>query len=431
LLRARIKFECEYFIALSKAGLFALNAKEASLLRSLYNLAELDVQTVKDIEFKGYKNIKPTNHDVKAVEYYIKDKLANTTLNDRLEWFHFALTSEDTNSAAYALMLRACIEQVLVPTLTQIRKFLFSISKKYASAVLLARTHGQPAVPTTFGKEFRVFEYRLNRQLEQLKKQQISCKLGGAVGNFNAHSAAFEHINWQKFASDFVAGLNKNHKSKILLWEISTQIDPHDTYAEFFDNLRRVNIILIDFAQDMWRYISDGLIKQKYVPGEVGSSTMPQKVNPIDFENAEGNLGLANALFGFFSSKITVSRLQRDLSDSTVMRNIGPSLGYCEVGWRSLIKGLGKIEVNEKAAYDTLFEHPEVLAEGIQTILRANGFKNAYEKLKDFTRGKKITYADVNSFIETLDIPSEAKDKLKKLEVKTYIGTAAKMARKV
>jgi adenylosuccinate lyase len=431
LLRARIKAECEYFIALAGAGLFPLSVKEEVLLRLLYNPGAADIKIVRDIEFKGYKKIKPTNHDVKAVEYYLKDKLANTSLKNRLEWLHFAMTSEDTNSLSYALMMRDAVEQVLLPLLDELRKILLANARKYASVALLARTHGQPAVPTTFGKEFKVFEYRLNRQLGQLKKQQISCKLGGAVGNFNAHIAAFEKINWPRFAAGLVAGMNKNHKSKIFLWEVSTQIDPHDTYAELFDNLRRINMIFIDFAQDIWRYISDGLIKQRPVAGEVGSSTMPQKINPIDFENAEGNLGMANAMFGYFSGKLTVSRLQRDLSDSTAQRNIGPAFGYCAAGWRALIKGLGRIEVDRAACQTMLGRHPEVLAEGMQTILRACGVANAYEKLKDFTRGKKITKADIAAFIETLDVPAGAKNKLKKLDVNNYTGTASALARKV
>ncbi|MDR0734177.1 MAG: adenylosuccinate lyase [Elusimicrobiota bacterium] len=430
LLRARIQVECEYFIALSKAGLFSLNNKEESLLRSLHSPTAVDIKIVHDIEFKGYKNIKATNHDVKAVEYYLKDKLSGTSLKNRLEWLHFAMTSEDTNSLSYALMIRDGIEQVLLPILAEVRKILLAISKKYASAPLLARTHGQPAVPTTFGKEFKVFEYRLARQLEQLKKQRLSCKLGGAVGNFNAHSAAFNNINWPRLAAGLVSGLNKGHKTKIFAWEVSTQIDPHDTYAELFDNLRRVNMIFIDFAQDVWRYISDGLIKQRAVAGEIGSSAMPQKVNPIDFENAEGNLGLANALFGYFSGKLTVSRLQRDLSDSTVQRNIGPAFGYCVVGWRALLKGLGKIDIDAPAAAAMLERHPEVLAEGIQTILRAHGVAGAYEKLKDFTRGKKITKADIAAFIEGLSVPADVKNKLKKLDVKNYTGAASALARK-
>ena len=423
LLRARIRVECEHFIALVKAGLFALSAKEEALLRSLYNPSAADIKAVHNIELK-------TNHDVKAVEYYLKDKLANTTLKNRLEWLHFAMTSEDTNSTAYALMMRDSIEAELIPALTEIQKKLAEMARKYANITFLARTHGQPAVPTTFGKEFKVFEHRLARQTEQLKKQQISCKLGGSAGNFSAHIAVFDKVNWPRFAADLVAGLNKNHKSKIFLWEISTQIDPHDTYAELFDNLRRINTIFIDFSQDMWRYISDGLIKQKPVAGEVGSSTMPQKINPIDFENAEGNLGLANALFGYFSGKLPISRLQRDLSDSTVKRNIGTAFGYCLVGWKALIKGLGKIEVDAKAAAAMLEQHPEVLAEGIQTVLRAHGVANAYEKLKDFTRGKKITKADIAVFIDTLNAAPAVKTKLKKLNVNNYTGMAATLARK-
>lgn len=264
----RVRVEVEYFIALSNLGLKGfkkLTAAEIKLLRGLLPLSEKDLKDISDIEMKGYKNIKATNHDVKAIEYFLKDRLANTSLKDRLEWFHFALTSEDINSTSYALMLRDGLEKVILPKAAEIRKNLDALSKKHAATVILARTHGQAAVPTTFGKEFRVFEYRLRRQLDQLSSIKISCKLGGAVGNFNAHNAAFEKINWQKFAQKLMSDFNKGSKVKIFLNEVSTQIDPHDTYAEIFDNLRRINTILIDFSQDMWRYISDDWIKQKPV----------------------------------------------------------------------------------------------------------------------------------------------------------------------
>lgn len=432
LIRRRIKTECEYFLALCELGLFTLTAKERAYINSLSaDITEQDILTVKQIECGGHKTIKPTNHDVKAVEYFLREKFNLCSLKSKTQWLHFALTSEDINSISYALMTRDALEQVLLPSLTEIQKLLLKAAKNNAPTVMLARTHGQPAVPTTFGKEFKVFEYRLARQIKKLKKQELSCKVGGAVGNFNAHCAAFPKINWPAFAEKFIASLNKGHKTKIILCEVSDQNDPHDTLAELFDNLRRINVILTDLSQDIWRYISDGLIKQKPVEGEVGSSTMPQKINPIDFENAEGNMGLANALFTFFSQKLPVSRLQRDLSDSTVLRNIGTAFGYCEVAWRSLIKGLNKSEVNAKACLDMLDAHPEVLAEALQTILRAEGIADGYEKLKEFSRGKALSQADIAAFIESLDISAEVKAKLSAQTTENYIGTAVKTARKV
>ncbi|ACC98910.1 Adenylosuccinate lyase [Elusimicrobium minutum Pei191] len=428
----RVNVEIEYFKALAGLGLKnfpKLKESEVKILNSILPLSEADLVTIKDIEFRGYRQIKATNHDVKAIEYFLKLRLGASSLKNRLEWIHFALTSEDINSISYALMLRDGVENVLLPELKKIHKELTDLSKKYASTIILARTHGQAAVPTTFGKEFKVFEYRLRRQIKQLEKQQISCKLGGAVGNFNAHFAAFDKVNWHSFAKKFISGFNKGRGVKIFLNEVSTQIDSHDTYAELFDNVKRANTILLDFCQDMWRYISDDYIKQRPVEGEVGSSTMPQKVNPIDFENAEGNIGLANALFGYFSSKLPVSRLQRDLSDSTVSRNFAVAFGYSVVAYSAILKGLGKISVNTQKCAQALHEHPEVLAEGVQTILRACGIQNPYEKLKALTRGKKIDNEVLRRFIEDLDVSKEVKDKLKKLSLEQYTGIAAKLAK--
>ena len=431
LFRRRIKTECDYFLALSDLGLFGLNAKEKDLINKIsQNITPADINIARLIEFKGYKNIKATNHDVKAVEYYLRLKFAGTSLENKTQWLHFALTSEDVNSVSYALMIRDGLEQVLLPSLEEISGILKRTARRYASLVMLARTHGQPAVPTTFGKEIKVFEYRLDRQLKALKKQEISCKFSGAVGNYNAHVAAFEKIDWQKFSRKFIASLNKGHKTKIILFEVTDQTDPHDTLAELFDNLRRINVILTDLSCDMWRYISDGLVSQKTVDGETGSSTMPQKVNPINFENAEGNMGLANALFEFFSRKLPVSRLQRDLSDSTVMRNVASAFGYCEVAWRSLIKGLNKSEPDAQACKNMLLSHPEVIAEALQTVLRANGVSGAYEKLKNFTRGKKLTQKDIDAFIQSFDISEKLKLKLAAQKTEKYIGTAVKTARK-
>lgn len=427
----RIKAECLYLAALGDLGVFKLQSTDKKKILSFAQAPQEAAEIVKQIETVGYKGLKPTRHDVKAVEYYLRDIFAQNGLNHLSCWLHFALTSEDINSLSYALMIRDSVEKVLLPNLNELLLKLREFAKQYASSVLLARTHGQAAVPTTFGKEFKVFEYRLSRQIKQLEKQQISCKFSGAVGCYNAHSAAFGEINWQSFSKNFIADFNKGHKSKIFLWEVSTQIDPHDSYAELFDNLRRINMILIDFAQDIWRYISDGLIKQHTVKGEVGSSTMPQKVNPIDFEQAEGNLGLANSLFNFFSGKLTVSRLQRDLSDSTVLRNIGTAFGYSLTAYQSLLKGLSRIEPDTQAALEQVRQHPEVLAEAIQTILRAYGIENAYEQLKDFTRGKKISQGDIQEFIKSLELTEQQKNKLLKLKAEDYIGASAKMARKV
>ncbi|MDR0734851.1 MAG: adenylosuccinate lyase [Elusimicrobiota bacterium] len=429
LTRRRVFVETQYLIALSQLSLFKLSPGQKNLLRSLQVLSYKDFKIIKALEFTGYKGVKPTNHDVKAIEYFLRGKLSSSSFKNRLQWLHFALTSEDVNSVSYALMLREAVEKVFVPLLGGLQNTLLRTARKYAGLTMLARTHGQAAVPTTFGKEIRVFEYRLSRQLERLKKQSISCKFGGAAGNFNAHFAAFEKIDWPVFAKKFINSFNKGRRVKIYAAALSTQIDSHDSYAELFDNLRRVNTILLDLCQDMWRYISDGLLLQKTVAGEVGSSTMPQKVNPIDFENAEGNFGLAGALYSYFSAKLPVSRLQRDLSDSTVLRNVGAAFGYNVLAIKALARGLSKVEPRPQAFLAQLEERPEVLAEGIQTILRAAGVENPYEKLKDLTRGKKITAQGLRDFIEGLAVGADVKARLKKLSVKNYAGIAAKLAR--
>ena len=405
-----------------------LTAAEHKILAEVGVPSKADLDLLEQLETTGYKNIPATRHDVKAVEYFLRLKLAKTSLKDRFNWLHFALTSEDVNSVSYALMLADGVEKSLLPVLKKLAKTLQELARQEARSVLLARTHGQPAVPTTFGKEIRVFSLRLNRQIKQLEKQQISCKFGGAVGNFNAHVAAFSRVNWRKAAQQLVASFNKGRRIKIFLSPVSTQVDNRDSYAELFDNLRRINIILLGLSQDMWRYISAGLVKQKAVAGEVGSSTMPQKVNPIDFENAEGNLQLANALFTFFSEKLPVSRLQRDLSDSTVLRNMGLAFGYSLVVYDSLQKGFTKIKFDQRAAREELYQYPEVIAEGIQTILRANGCEQAYELLRDFTRGKAVTGSLLADFIDGLKVPASVKMQLHQLDVETYVGHAIQLA---
>lgn len=431
LTRARIQVEAAYFIllcTLKLKGLPALTAKETAVLQSLGEPTEQDLQIIADIERKGYKNIQATNHDVKAIEYFIKDKLSRTSLKNRLEWIHFALTSEDINSVAYALLLSDGLEKVIVPSLEKILKELNAMAKKYAGTVMLARTHGQPAVPTTFGKEIKVFAVRLERQLQFLKTQQISCKFSGAVGSYNAHYAAFAHLNWPRVSKQLMNRLNKGRKNKLFLSEVTTQIDSHDTYAETFDALRRANVILIDFCQDIWRYISDGWVKQKPVAGEVGSSTMPQKINPIDFENAEGNLGLSNSLLTYFSEKLPISRLQRDLSDSTVLRNAAVAFGYAQTGFSAILKGLSKSAFDPVRAKAELLQHPEVLAEAMQTILRAEGVEKPYEKLKALTRGQRITDQSLRDFITHLAVSEPIKKKLRAVTIAGYIGIAARQA---
>lgn len=428
---SRLRAECAWLEILSSLKLprfKPLITAEKNLLADVCNLSETDLSVLRAIEFDGYKHIPATKHDVKAVEYFLKLRLQKSSLADRLEWFHFALTSEDINSAAYAMLLSDGLEKALLPALESIYKELVKLSRKEARSVLLARTHGQPAVPTTFGKEIRVFAERLARQIKQLKTREVSCKFGGAVGNYNAHTLAFPKVDWRRAAQKFAAKLNQGRKIKIYLSPLSTQVDNRDAYAEIFDNLRRSHIILLDFCQDMWRYISGGLVRQKTAAGEVGSSTMPQKVNPIDFENAEGNLQLSNALLGLFSSKLPVSRLQRDLSDSTVLRNMGVAFGYALTAYLSVLKGLGKISFDRVAARQELNAHPEVLAEAVQTVLRAAGAQKPYEQLRDFTRGRVLTLQALREFVAGLDADDFIKQQLCALTPEEYTGLAAQLA---
>jgi len=409
---------------------------------------------VKKIEREGYEGIPATNHDVKAVEYYLKKKLASTSLKDVSEWVHFALTSEDVNSVAYGFALRSALAEVILPALLEIQKSLNAHAQDHAKTPMLARTHGQPASPTTFGKEMRVFEARLARQIEQLLGRTILVKFAGATGNYNAHVVALPEVDWQEFAKKLVERFNESGPQgatsgnpnslrsdlkkfprsdlgiQLELNETTTQIEPHDTYAELFDNLRRVNTILTGLSHDMWRYISDGWITQKPKAGEVGSSAMPHKVNPIDFENAEGNFGVANALFEHFSRKLPISRLQRDLSDSTVERTFGTAFAHSLIGYKSLLKGLGKVSVNERVMLGDLQAHPEVIAEAIQTVLRKEDVDVPYEKLKDLTRGRKVTIEDFAKFINGLSVSEKVRKHLKSLRPENYLGLAEKIAKK-
>lgn len=428
LMKYRVMMECEYLIALSVLGKTALRKMtvgEVKIVRDLYiKWNDASYQKIKDFE-------NTTNHDVKAVEYFIKEKLSKTSLKNCIEWVHFATTSEDTNNIAYALMLSDSLENVMIPEIKNIVKELRTLSVKYKNLPMLARTHGQSASPTTFGKEMFVFVARLENQILHLSNSKIQAKLNGATGNWNAHVASYPNINWPKFSADFINGLNKLSPRTLSLEPnlITTQIECHDSYVAVFDTIRRINTILLDFNQDMWRYISDGWIGQKTKAGEVGSSTMPHKVNPIDFENSEGNIGIANALFEFFARKLPVSRLQRDLSDSTVERAFGTAFGHSYLAYVMLSKGLSKININENKIKEDLLAHPEVVAEAIQTVLRRESYPIPYESLKELTRGKMVTMADFATFIDTLKVPPAIKTELKKFTPFSYTGLASKLVR--
>ncbi|HZQ02143.1 MAG TPA: adenylosuccinate lyase [Reyranella sp.] len=435
LMKMRLTVECEYLIALSETkgvGMRPLTADEKALLRALPHIAIDDARIIQKIEREGHDGIPATNHDVKAVEYFIKLRLRNSSLTDVLEWVHFALTSEDVNSTSHALALRGAIEEVMLPALGKVANEIVALARRHADTAMLARTHGQSATPTTFGKEMNVFATRLAKQVGGLKQSSVLMKWGGPSGNYNAQMVALPQVDWLAFARSFAERFNgdRTHVVRLALNEVTTQIEPHDTFAEMFDSLRRINTILLDLSQDMWRYISDGWVTQKPKEGEVGSSAMPHKVNPIDFENAEGNFGVANALLEHLSRKMPVSRLQRDLSDSTVARTFGTAFGHSLVGYRALLRGFGKIDVNEAAVRESLMAHPEILAEAIQTVLRVADVEMPYEKLKALTRGKQVTMKDFATFIDGLDIGPEMKTRLKALRPETYTGLAGTLAKK-
>lgn len=368
---------------------------------------------VKEIE-------RTTNHDVKAVEYLIKESVASLPELDAVnEFIHFACTSEDINNLAHGLMLKQGRDGILIPQLQTIADRLVALSHEYSGVAMLSRTHGQTASPTTVGKEFANVAYRLQRQIQQITSVTLLGKINGAVGNYNAHISAYPDVDWAAGAASFIDSLG------LVGNPYTTQIEPHDYMAELFDAMARANTILIDLSRDVWGYISLGYFKQKTVAGEVGSSTMPHKVNPIDFENAEGNMGLANALLGHLSAKLPVSRWQRDLTDSTVLRNMGVSLGYSGIAYASLLKGLGKLQLDEARLLADLDASWEVLAEPIQTVMRRYGIAEPYEKLKALTRGQTMDRTTITHFIDGLDLPEDAKQSLKALSPATYIGNAA------
>ena len=394
----------------------AFSESANALLDSIVaNFSVEDATQIKDIE-------RTTNHDVKAVEYFLKEKVAaNEELNAVSEFIHFACTSEDINNLSHGLMLKEARDSVILPYCDKLIDALISLAKKYQSVPMMARTHGQPASPTTMGKEMANVAIRLKRQRTQIANVELLGKINGAVGNYNAHLSAYKDVDWHTVSEQFVTSLG-------LSWNpFTTQIEPHDYIAEMFDAVARFNTILIDFDRDVWGYIALGHFKQKTVAGEIGSSTMPHKVNPIDFENSEGNLGLANAIFDHLAAKLPISRWQRDLTDSTVLRNLGVGVGYAVIAYQATLKGISKLEVNEKSLANELDNNWELLAEPIQTVMRRYGIEKPYEKLKELTRGKKVDAQGIAAFIDNLDMPESAKDELKALTPANYIGDAIRL----
>lgn len=414
LFKYRVKVEIEYLIALIQQLNIPLKMETHAaydLLRSIYvDFDEADVEWIKQKE-------KITNHDVKAVEYFIKNKLKETPLAQEVEWVHFGLTSQDINNTALPLMLRDAMKEVINPAMLEIVARLSAMAKQWWHIPMLAHTHGQPASPTRLGKEIYVFIERLENQLKQQVQIPFAAKFGGATGNFNAHNIAFPNQDWEHFSDQFINNFNMTRL------KYTTQIEHYDSMCALFDNLKRINNILIDLARDMWAYISMEYFGQNIKEGEIGSSAMPHKVNPIDFENAEGNLGIANALYEHFSAKLPISRLQRDLSDSTVTRNIGVPLGHTLLAYKSLLKGLDKLKINEEVISMDLEYNWAVVAEAYQTVLRREGIPNAYELLKGLTRtGNKIDAISLQNFIKELPIAQEIKNELSKITPHNYIG---------
>jgi adenylosuccinate lyase len=421
-MRFRVQVEIRWLQALAVQSdieeVPALTDETNALLNDISdNFSETDALRIKEIE-------STTNHDVKAVEYFIKEKIAgNKELEKISEFIHFACTSEDINNLSHALMLKESHDSVMRPALMDIIDAITALTVKYAEQAMLARTHGQTASPTTLGKEMGVFAHRLNRQLTQLDEIDFIGKANGAVGNFNAHLSAYPDVDWPTFSKSFVEGLG-------LQWNPhTTQIESHDYMAEYFQAMSRFNTILVDFCRDIWGYISLGYFKQKTIAGEIGSSTMPHKVNPIDFENAEGNLGLSNCLLNHLAEKLPVSRWQRDLTDSTTIRNNGTGIAYALLAYKSCLKGISKLETNPDVMASDLNNAWEVLAEPVQTIMRRYGIEKPYEKLKELTRGQSINAEVLHNFIGSLDIPEAEKDRLLKLTPATYIGNASEQAK--
>ena len=419
LIKYRIKVEIEYLIHLSRQKeikeLDPISDKDLKRFQKLYNSFSIeDAKRVKAIEVA-------TNHDVKAVEYFIREKLEKMNKKRLFPWIHFALTSEDVNNLSYSLMWQDGMRNIFLPEFHVVINKLNTIAKQFSTTAMLSLTHGQSATPTTFGKELAVFVHRLNRQFEQIKKQQLQGKFGGATGTWAAHYTAYPKIDWLNFSKKFIRSLGLDPNL------VTTQIEPHDSVVESYHSMIRVNNILIDLCRDIWSYVSRGILKQKRVPGEVGSSTMPHKINPIQFENAEGNLGLANSILGHLSNKLPISRMQRDLTDSTTLRNQGVAMGYSYLACKNILKGLKRITVNKPGMKKELNSHWEVLAEAVQTVLRKSGSDNAYEQLKNMTQGETVTSESIIDFVKLLRIPEEDKKRLSELTPEEYIGIAPKL----
>ena len=424
LIRRRLQVELEWLKALSAEAHFAeippfSTATIKELDKVMANFEPTHGQEVKAIEAQ-------TNHDVKALEYWIKKRFSNNSEVMRVtEFIHFACTSEDINNLAHGLMLKTARDEIMVPMLSNIIERLRELAHEHAAVPMMSRTHGQPATPTTLGKEVANVVYRLTRAKARIAQVQLTGKINGAVGNYNAHLAAYPDFCWENFAQTFVENLGLEFNPYTI------QIEPHDAFAELFDAFARANTILIDLNRDIWGYISLGFFKQRLKAGEVGSSTMPHKVNPIDFENSEGNLGLANALLRHLSEKLPISRWQRDLTDSTVLRNMGVALGYTMLAYDSLLRGLNKLEANAELMHADLDANWELLAEPIQTVMRRYGIANPYEKLKELTRGQRVSKDAMRAFIGTLEIPQSAKDELIELTPWTYLGKAETLAKRI
>ena len=411
----RLKIEIEYLIALGNKKrikeLPPFSKTEQSRLRKIYqNFNSTDAEKIKEFETT-------TNHDVKAIEYYIQGKVKKSLH----PWIHFALTSEDVNNLSYSLMWQDGLKQIYLPTLQSVNKELKKLARKYKGSSMLALTHGQAATPTTFGKELAVFCARLDRQISQIKSHTLLGKFGGATGTWSAHMATYPKVNWIRFASKFIKSLGLDPNL------ITTQIEPHDSLAESFHQMVRVNSILTDLCRDMWSYISRGILGQKKVAGEVGSSTMPHKINPIQFENAEGNMGIANALLNHLATKLPVSRMQRDLTDSTTLRNQGVALGHSYLALQNIIKGLNRITINKTQMVNELNNHWEVLGEAVQTVLRKSGKQDAYEQLKTLTQGQSINAESMAEFVSNLKISDEDRRTLINMTPENYIGLASKL----
>lgn len=420
LIKHRVLVEVRWLQALSSHGdiievpIFSDSANKV-LNDIVDNFSLEDAQSIKDIE-------RTTNHDVKAVEYFLKEKVSGVEeLNAINEFIHFACTSEDINNLSHALMLKGGLQHVVLPYCQALIDALTKLAEEYKSIPMMARTHGQPASPTTMGKEMANVAMRLKRQLAQIESVPMLGKFNGAVGNYNAHLSAYPHTDWHAFSAQFVTSLGLTHNP------FTTQIEPHDYIAELYDAVARFNTILIDFDRDIWGYIALGHFKQRTIAGEIGSSTMPHKVNPIDFENSEGNLGLANAIFAHLATKLPVSRWQRDLTDSTVLRNLGMGFGYAVIAYQATLKGISKLQINEENLAKELDDNWELLAEPIQTVMRRYGIEKPYEKLKELTRGKKVNAVVMANFIDGLALPEPVKVELKNMTPENYIGDAIRL----